>query len=168
MSTHDLKIWPEHYEAVMLGLKKAELRLDDRGFRVGDDLELREWDRFGRFYTGRQTTRSVAYVGRGVGLQDGYVALHLVDPDARRRGEFFLQLAQALGAKVAFGQVEEEALLLEVARLKVRAGEHPRLGEVLELIRAAHTTILMGSAPKAKADLGEAARLLAALMDGRA
>lgn len=168
MNTHDLKIWPEHFEALMLGTKKVEIRMDDRNFDTGDVLELREWNRFGRYYTGRQTTRRVSYVGRGLGLQEGYVALSLADPDAERRGAFFLQLAEQVGAQRAFGTVEEENLLDEINRLKARAGEHHRLPEVLERIRCAHHTVLMGSGPSAKAELGEAARLLAAVIDGRA
>lgn len=168
MNTHDLKIWPEHFEALMLGTKKVEIRLDDRGYQAGDILELREWDRFTMVYTHRQTTRRVSYVGRGLGLQDGYVALSLADPDAERRGAFFLQLAEQVGVRRAFGTVEEENLLDEITRLKARAGEHPRLPVVLEHIRNAHHTVLMGSGPSAKAELGEAARLLAAVIEGRA
>lgn len=166
MNTHDLKIWPEHFEPVMLGTKKVEICMDDRNFDTDDVLELREWNRFGRYYTGRQTTRRVSYVGRGLGLQVGYAALSLADPDAERRGAFFLQLAGALGLRPSFGMVEEEALLSEISRLQARAGVHPRLPEVLEHIRSAHHTVLMGSGPSAKAELGEAARLLAAVIDG--
>ncbi|EOW6872049.1 DUF3850 domain-containing protein, partial [Cronobacter sakazakii] len=28
--THNLKIWPEHYSAVCAGVKRAELRKNDR------------------------------------------------------------------------------------------------------------------------------------------
>lgn len=45
MSTiHDLKIGPLFFNAVMSGVKRAELRRDDRNFKCGDVLLLREWE----------------------------------------------------------------------------------------------------------------------------
>lgn len=43
MATHDLKTHPAHFAAVWSGAKRAELRLNDRGFAAGDTLRLREW-----------------------------------------------------------------------------------------------------------------------------
>ena len=39
---HSLKTDPELFEAVLIGLKKYEIRLDDRGFEVGHELCLME------------------------------------------------------------------------------------------------------------------------------
>lgn len=45
MSTiHDLKIGPFFFSAVSGGQKKAEFRENDRDFKCGDFLRLREWD----------------------------------------------------------------------------------------------------------------------------
>lgn len=41
---HDLKTWPEPWEATRAGLKPFEFRLDDRGYAVGDLLRLCKWD----------------------------------------------------------------------------------------------------------------------------
>ncbi|HEJ6927272.1 DUF3850 domain-containing protein [Serratia nevei] len=41
MKKHDLKILPEHFAAVVSGEKKAEFRINDRGYAVGDLLRLR-------------------------------------------------------------------------------------------------------------------------------
>lgn len=41
---HELKILPEYFHAVFTGCKKAELRLNDRNFSVGDYLILNEWE----------------------------------------------------------------------------------------------------------------------------
>ena len=49
---HDLKIYPRHFHAVKMGQKKAEFRVDDRGFKTGDTLRLREWHEGD--YTGRE------------------------------------------------------------------------------------------------------------------
>lgn len=79
MKTHDLKIWPEYFDAVETGLKNFEIRLDDRGFKVGDRLHLREWDRFRQCYTGRETSREVTYIfqGSGIGVSEGVVIMSL-------------------------------------------------------------------------------------------
>jgi hypothetical protein len=44
MKTHYLKTWPEYFQAIKSGEKKAELRLNDRDFKVGDELVLQEYD----------------------------------------------------------------------------------------------------------------------------
>lgn len=77
--THVLKIWPEHFQAVLDGLKTVELRREDtRRFAVGDRLILREWDPNTQAYTGRETTVEVTHVLRdeaGQWLQPQVVAL---------------------------------------------------------------------------------------------
>ena len=42
--THELKTWPEFFIETRGGRKKFELRKNDRDFRVGDQLLLKEWD----------------------------------------------------------------------------------------------------------------------------
>lgn len=40
---HELKTWPEFFDAVARGDKTFEVRKDDRGFQVGDELVLERW-----------------------------------------------------------------------------------------------------------------------------
>lgn len=66
---HDLKTWPKHFQAVYDGDKPFELRYNDRGFKVGDVLLLREWRprldyarSFQGSYTGRAVRARVTYI----------------------------------------------------------------------------------------------------------
>lgn len=65
---HDLKSWPGDFEAVAVGRKTAEVRrCDDRDFRVGDVLRLREYDPGPDLYTGRQIRVLITHVDRMAG-----------------------------------------------------------------------------------------------------
>jgi hypothetical protein len=92
MTTHELKCWPEYFQATLDGIKTFELRSDDRDFQVGDALYLREWipadpnaGNGGKGeYSGRNLTLDVLYVLRGyrqwLGLNSGYVAMSTGKP----------------------------------------------------------------------------------------
>lgn len=75
---HDLKTWPRFFDDVLAWRKPFEVRLDDRGFAVGDVLNLREWDPDEEAYTGRSCRRRVSYVLRDwIGIERGYVVMGL-------------------------------------------------------------------------------------------
>ena len=75
---HNLKVWPEHFKLVKAEVKSFELRLDDRGYRVGDILNLREFDPVSEEFTGQALKRTVTcIIGGGPWLTEGYVCLGL-------------------------------------------------------------------------------------------
>jgi hypothetical protein len=76
---HELKTWPEPFEAVWDERKRFEFRRDDRGFGVGDVLLLREFDPATQSYTGRSISALVLYISRGpdFGIPDGHVVMSL-------------------------------------------------------------------------------------------
>lgn len=43
MSTHELKVIPPYFDALVSGAKTFEVRKNDRAFQRGDILKLREW-----------------------------------------------------------------------------------------------------------------------------
>lgn len=83
---HELKEWPPFFEAVKEGKKTFEVRKDDRGFKVGDELMLREYVPEGYFpeiregyYTRHILQRRISYImpGGAFGIKEGYVVLGL-------------------------------------------------------------------------------------------
>ncbi len=77
MTLHELKCWPEPFAALHDRVKTYEIRRDDRGFAVGDQLRLREWNPDGGAYTGLEVFASVRYLSRGPdwGLPVGLVVM---------------------------------------------------------------------------------------------
>lgn len=80
--THELKLWAPFYNDVLTEIKKFELRRNDRNFKVGDFLHLREWDNVEGKYTGREMKVQVSYILAGplaeaFGLQPGFCIMSI-------------------------------------------------------------------------------------------
>lgn len=62
-----MKSWPEFFGSVLEGRKTFELRKNDRNFKVGDILWLREWEPLTAKYSGREIRKRITYMMEGVG-----------------------------------------------------------------------------------------------------
>lgn len=78
--THNLKIWPEYFAAVRDGLKRAELRWNDREYQAGDILDLCEWDPNEEAFTGEYISVNVTHVAELGQWMPGYVLLSIALP----------------------------------------------------------------------------------------
>lgn len=73
---HELKCWPEPFDAMWRGLKNFEVRFNDRDYKRGDILYLREYILAEKRYTGRSMKTKVDYVlNGGFGLEPGYCCM---------------------------------------------------------------------------------------------
>ncbi len=81
---HDLKCWPQYFQAIKRGDKTFELRKNDRPFHAGDTLRLREFDPATCAYSGDELIKYAPYIMAGGGLHfgliEGYVCMSIVDP----------------------------------------------------------------------------------------
>ena len=73
--THELKIDTKYFELVQDGIKNWEIRKNDRKFKVGDILRLKEYNK--EEFTNRELIRKVIGVFNEFGLEKGYVILTL-------------------------------------------------------------------------------------------
>ena len=69
VTVHELKTWPVYFQEIADGNKTFEYRLDDRGFKTGDQVRLREYSvsnaqTLGGCYTGRELTATIGYILR--------------------------------------------------------------------------------------------------------
>jgi len=81
---HELKTHPQFFAALYAGNKTFEVRKDDRGFKIGDELLLKEfypdgasWDSTKIGYTGRILHRRIDYILRGgkFGIEEGFCVM---------------------------------------------------------------------------------------------
>ncbi len=72
--THELKILPEYFDDITSGKKTFEIIRNDRNYKVGDVLILREWNK--RNYTGCEVTAEVTYILDDFeALKEGYIVM---------------------------------------------------------------------------------------------
>ena len=79
---HELKTWIEYFQLMVSGEKSFDLRKNDRGFRAGHELLLKEYDKESNNYTSRILHCKITYVLKGeeaetFGLKEGFCILGL-------------------------------------------------------------------------------------------
>lgn len=72
--THFLKIFSKYFDDVQNGVKTFEVRKNDRGYKVGDILILKEVVENDK-YTGRMIKMEITYFFSLFGLATGYCVL---------------------------------------------------------------------------------------------
>lgn len=77
---HDLKLIQPYFDAVWHRKKLFEVRLNDRDYKVGDELLLREYNPKDNTYTSMCVRCTVCFIlVSSPGLKEGYVVLGLTD-----------------------------------------------------------------------------------------
>jgi hypothetical protein len=84
--THLLKCWPIPFEAVRSGLKRHEVRVNDRDFRPGDRVVLLEFEPATTRYSGRKLRFEIGHVSQGGtwSLPDSLCVFSLLPPKKTR------------------------------------------------------------------------------------
>lgn len=110
--THDLKIYPEFFSAVCTGVKRAELRKNDRDYRVGDTLHLMETPRGSCHQTGEFINVKITHIADVGEWMPGYVLLS-VELQERRKAdrEPVAEVVSIYGDPEAFGEREIRPLV---------------------------------------------------------
>lgn len=94
---HKLKTWPEYFAQIVTGKKTFDTRKNDRDFKTGDILNLREWDNKIEQYTGREFNVKVTHIipGGTFGMAKGHCFMSIEpipqykesdnDPESKRQ-----------------------------------------------------------------------------------
>ena len=75
---HELKCWPEYFAEVKAGRKRFEIRQNDRDFREGDRVVLREYEPSTDRYSGEALAFRIGYMTTW-GQVEGVVVFQLED-----------------------------------------------------------------------------------------
>ena len=75
VAVHQLKCWVSNFQATVEGMKTHEFRKDDRGYRIGDELFLSEFDPDTETLTGRNFRVRVTWITRSFGVPEGYCVM---------------------------------------------------------------------------------------------
>lgn len=62
LMNHELKIWPEHFDAIVTGKKTFEIRKNDRDYKAGDTILLKRFNPDKKEYTGETCNLYVSHV----------------------------------------------------------------------------------------------------------
>lgn len=62
LRVHNLKVKPQYFKDILRGVKKFEVRRNDRNFKVNDLMVLEEYDSKNKVYTGKYINTEITYV----------------------------------------------------------------------------------------------------------
>lgn len=80
---HELKVCPADFEALSSGKRKFDHRINDRGYRFGDQLIFSEFDMTTEVFTGKRVVKFINRVQPIPLILPHYVILHLSDSRPR-------------------------------------------------------------------------------------
>lgn len=69
---HELKIWPEHFDNIVIGKKTFEIRKNDRDYKTGDTLILKRFNPDNQEYTGATCNVYVSHILYGTDNNWGF------------------------------------------------------------------------------------------------
>jgi len=114
---HELKTWPEYFQAIKQGRKKFELRRNDRDFLVGDILRLKEYDPVDEWF------------GETLDVKISYVLKNCYDFGLRK--DFVL-----LGIRVSETNLESEITRLEANNKQLTETINKQASKIAMLVKA--------------------------------
>lgn len=78
MVIHNLKTWPEYFQAVKTGAKTFEIRKNDRNFQIGDIISLMEYNPTMGQLTGEIIPFFITYIlNEQPFVPEGYVCMSI-------------------------------------------------------------------------------------------
>lgn len=98
MTIHELKIWPIYFGEVLSGKKKFEIRRNDRNFKVGDFLILKEFSPDSNSYSRREIQCKVTYLLDDPNfIKEGFVVMAIELTSANCFSAFFFNKCRKCG-----------------------------------------------------------------------
>lgn len=79
---HDLKIEPNYLENLLAGIKKSEVRFNDRDYQRGDILRFRQYPLYGAPI---EYLFEITHIHSGLGMMQNYVVLSVKFLDAPKK-----------------------------------------------------------------------------------
>ncbi|HCQ9145264.1 TPA: DUF550 domain-containing protein [Klebsiella pneumoniae] len=140
--THDLKIYPEFFSAVCTGVRRAELRKNDRDYRVGDTLHLTETPRGSCHQTGEFINVKITHIADVGEWMPGYVLLSVELQERRKSAmdsEPVAEVVSIYGDPEAFGEREIRPLIgIQQMPYGTKLYRHAQPASEREQVRRAH------------------------------
>lgn len=87
---HEIKVWPDEFEKIVTGSKRHEFRKNDRDYKSGQFLLMREFQPNGERYLDREIVSRIGAISYGPewGIPDGFCAFTIVTFDHAFRDPF--------------------------------------------------------------------------------